>query len=461
MKQLFYVLSFLVVMLMASCTDGSHREFNHLLIELAGQDEEISGQDWKKIQNYLQSNQDHFEDFFEDGHLKVSEVEAYITDFFAKRRPPKHIRFVGINGEALKFHIFVERSGSMTAYDSPNGDGSFRSAIMAMENSISGKVRVDSIGDKGYTDYRKIFDEMLNRTQGDEVSILVTDMIYSVKDMEGVNPQKVFNEAQEMVRSVFKDAVKDKAMLVVRMNGSYNGPYYSYDNSVKTFNGRRPYYIIVITSNSNMEQLTTDPDYRTFADFRSLKGYENMCLFTASPIYSPYCSFLLGGKGLAGHFRPARGQEDAVTRLTDVEPDKDKGYVQLTLAVDLKGMLTDADYLTDIRHYQLISDDGIKLKAIRPITASDRTPAEKKYLGTATHLFVLTVPKVTHEQSLKIRLLNQLPAWTQQGSTDNDLVPDNATTFGLNPLLQGIYGSYNRNAGDTPAYFELNLNIDN
>lgn len=165
MKQLFYVLSFLVVMLLASCTDSSHRDFNHLLVELAGQDEEISGQDWKKIQNYLQANQDHFEDFFEDGRLKVSEVEAYITDFFAKRRPPKHIRFVGINGETLKFHIFVERSGSMMAYDSPDGDGSFRSAIMAMENSISGKVKVDSIGDKGYTDYRKIFDEMLNRTQ--------------------------------------------------------------------------------------------------------------------------------------------------------------------------------------------------------------------------------------------------------------------------------------------------------
>ena len=33
-------------------------------------------------------------------------------------------------------------------------------------------------------------------------------------------------------------------------------------------------------------------------------------------------------------------------------------------------------------------------------------PAEKKYLSTATHLFVLSAKEISHEQEVKIRLIN-------------------------------------------------------
>ena len=449
-----------LALLAVSCTDGAKKDFGRLLVELADSDRTIDAGDWQKITDYLDRNKAHFKDFYNNGQLDADEVEEYINDFFEHRRPSKHITFQGVGGKQPSFHIYLERSGSMQPYDSRDGDGTFRAAVMALQNNLPGASTVDSVGEKGYTDFRQIFDNILNRTTDDQVSILVTDLIYSVRDMQGVNPQRVFSEIAGMTNAVFKGEVKRRSLLVVRMMGSYNGPYYSYDNTVKTYTGRRPYYIIIVASNANMTRLTHDSALRTFADVERMRGYDNMCLMAADDIYHPYCSFLLSNRDVRGRFRPERGQDSQICSLTGVQADRNSGDIQLTLVVDLSDMFVDHRYLTDVRNYVVEADDDVRIKQIRPINKSDMTPAEKKYLGTATHIFVLQMPAVSHHQDVKIKLVNRLPQWVAASSTDNDLTPDGITTFGLKYLLGGIYDSYARNAEGDHKYFELELKLD-
>lgn len=459
MKHIAYVAFLALTLSVASCGNGSRKEFNKLLLELADADQTIDGNDWQKIADFLDRNKAHFKEFYDHGQIDVDDVEGYISDFFEHRRPSKHIAFQGIGAKQPTFHIYVERSGSMTPYDSRDGDGSFRAAIMALQNNLPGTATIDSVGEKGYTNFQQIFDQILNRTNEDQVSILVTDLIYSVKDMQGVNPQRVFSEIEGMTNAVFKSEVKNKSMLVVRMMGSYNGPYYSYDNSVKPFAGRRPYYIIIVASNTNMVRLTHDATLRTFADMERMRGYDNMCLMTANDIYKPYYSLLLSNRDVRGRFRPERGQDTQIRSLTGVEPDRNSGDIQLALAVDLSHLLIDQHYLTDVSNYEVKADDDVRIKEIRKIEKADMTPAEKKYLGTATHIFVLQAASIGHGQEVEIKLLNRMPQWIGAASTDNDLTPDANTTFGLKYLLGGIYDSYNRNADDH-YYFELELELD-
>lgn len=459
MKHIAYVALLALTLSVASCGNGSRKEFNKLLLELADADQTIDGNDWQKIADFLDRNKAHFKEFYDHGQIDVDDVEDYISDFFEHRRPSKHIAFQGIGAKQPTFHIYVERSGSMTPYDSRDGDGSFRAAIMALQNNLPGTATIDSVGEKGYTNFQQIFDQILNRTNEDQVSILVTDLIYSVKDMQGVNPQRVFSEIEGMTNAVFKSEVKNKSMLVVRMMGSYNGPYYSYDNSVKPFAGRRPYYIIIVASNTNMVRLTHDATLRTFADMERMRGYDNMCLMTANDIYKPYYSLLLSNRDVRGRFRPKRGQDTQIRSLTGVEPDRNSGDIQLALAVDLSHLFIDQRYLTDVSNYEVKADDDVRIKEIRKIEKADMTPAEKKYLGTATHIFVLQAASIGHGQEVEIKLLNRMPQWIGAASTDNDLTPDANTTFGLKYLLGGIYDSYNRNADDH-YYFELELELD-
>lgn len=450
----------LVAVLAVSCGDKSQKQFNRLLLELANQDETIDGDDWQQIEQFLDANKAHFGQMYVDGQISEKAVEDYITDFFAHRRPAKEIRYVGIGGGELSFRIYMERSGSMTPYDSPQGDGSFRAAVMALKNHLPGKVEEESIGEAGYTDFRAIFDSLLNKTSRGHISVLVTDLIYSVKDMQGVNPQRVFNEMSGMINAVFKEKVAEKAMLVVKMNGSYDGPYYSYDNSMRQFHGHRPYYIIVMGDNESILRLTEDKELRAFADFSSLRSYENMYLFEARELYRPYYSLLLSNDDIRGRFKPKQGQADRITAIRSAEVDPNSGDMQLAVAVDLSHMLIDSGYLTNPANYLVSSEDTVKIKEIRPITPKDATPAEKKYLSTATHIIVLSVGKLSRNQKVSLRLLNKLPAWVQESSSDNDLQPDGRTTFGLRYLMEGIYDSYKRATEGTPQYFDIELNIE-
>lgn len=481
----------LVVLVVSGCGNRAKKDLNHLLMELAGTDHTIDHDDWMTLENYLDGQKANFPEFYVDGKLDADEVREYIEDFFSHRRDAMKIDFSGMAVEPLKVNFYLERSGSMIAYDSPAGDGSFKAAIVQMLNNLPGnnadhKIYVvnssinaypkgvdqfvkDSnifeatkgIGDPSFTDFGAIFDKILNSTKDDELSILVTDMIYSTKDMTGVNPKKVFAEAQGMTNSVFKSEVKKKSMLIVKMMGSYNGLYYPYNSPSKgvPYNGKRPYYIVIVGNNENIARLTQDENYEAFAQLSRLRGYENMYLFETDDVYEPYYSLLLSHPQIRGRFQPERGQGTQVTKLEGLKTDRNSGDIRLVLAVDLSKMLIADEYLTDVSNYVVDADDAVTIKEIRPINKSDVTPAERKYAQSATHLFVLSVKEPKHGQKVRIKLLNRMPRWIAASSNDNDARVDGTTTFGLKYLLQGIYDSYRRNSDGEPYYFEMDLNF--
>lgn len=488
----FTLLFLFSISLLISCRKGSYRELDKLIVSLASEDKVIDVNDWKEITTLIENNKEEMSDFYEDDKLKENAVIDYITNLLQNRRPAVAVSFIGVgNAKDLSIKLYLERSGSMVAYDAPQGDGSFKAALVQLLNSLptkqsSNKLYVvnssineypngfdkflsdtnifdatKGLGDPSYTDFRAIFNTILQQTKQNELSILVTDMIYSTKDMAGINPQKVFAEAQGMTQAVFNDVVKSKSMLVIRLQSSYNGQYYTYKSptiGVK-YNGKRPYYIVIVGDNNVMKRLTADANYRSFATFTNLKGYQQTYLFATSSLYQPFYSLLLNNPSIRGRFRPERGEERTITKIEDVEVDENSGELQLALAVNLKDMLIDPSYATDKNNYEIISDDKIVLKSIKPLKVSDLSSAEKRYASYATHLFILTCKGITHDQKVKIRLLNNLPNWVEQASNDNDEVVDANTTFGLKYLLQGIYNGYKKNTNGVPSYFDLDLNI--
>jgi len=243
------------------------------------------------------------------------------------------------------------------------------------------------------------------------------------------------------------------------MMGSYNGLYYPYNSPSKgvAYNGKRPYYIVIVGNNENIARLTQDENYEAFALLSRLRGYENMYLFETDDVYEPYYSLLLSHPQIRGRFQPERGQGTQVTKLEGLKQDRNSGDIRLVLAVDLSKMLIADEYLTDVNNYVVDADDAVTIKEIRPITKSDVTPAERKYIQSATHLFVLSANELKHDQEVEIKLLNRLPQWIEASSNDNDTKVDGSTTFGLKYLLQGIYNSYRKNSDGEPYYFEMEL----
>lgn len=483
------ILTLLLTVFWGSCADRSKGELNKLLLDVADADGDISSGDWQELSAFFETNRAHYPEFYDGDELNVEYVKNYVTEFFADRRPPKEITFSGVVGKQVVVDFYLERSGSMTGYDNADVDGAFKAAIVGMMNKVPDNVSrlfivngtvneypegtskflqdndifeaTKGIGDPSYTDFREIFDILLNKTGNNSLSVLFSDMIYSTRDMQGINPQKVFSEAKGMTNAVFKEPSANRSMLVVKLNGMFSGQYYSYNNAVSRYRGNRPFYVVMVADNSVMSRLANDKELGALAKVETLPGYENMYLFASPDIFKPHYTLLLSHPSIRGRFRTVRGQQEAITNIDDVEIDRNSGDIQLVLAADLSGVLADSRSLLNPANYKVSADDEVVIQQITPIDEhKDLTAAEKKYAGNATHLFILRMKSFTNDQEISISLRNVLPEWVSQTSIDDDTTPDAHSTFAFGYLMQGIYDAYTRNVKGEPAYFTMTLKLE-
>lgn len=486
-------LLFMTAFIFSGCKGGSKDEFNKLIVELAGDDADISSEDWEKITKFIDENKAHLSSFCNDDEINYKAVEKYITDYFADRRPPLQITFANSKtSQPLHINFYIERSGSMIPYDAPQGDGTFKAAIVKMLNAaqseggqnkvfvVNSKITpypegmdkflsdgnifesTKGLGDASFTDFALIFNKILNNTASGEISVLVSDMIYSTKKMNGVNPQKIFNEIRGMITSVIgKGNARKKWIEIVKMSGSYNGLYYSYDSpsTGQAYNGKRPYYIMIVGNEDDMKRMFADKQYAGMLQFKMFDGFCQQYLFSPKGDINPFYTLLLSGNDIRGRFEPDHGQDEQITSISGVEADRNSGDIRLDLAVDLSRIPIDESYLTDKNNYIIESDDAIKIKEIRPIKKDDLGESGRKLSGKVSHVIVLEMKQVRREQEVKIKLRNNLPEWIRNSSNNNDRVPDATTTFGFKYLMQGIYDSMAKYSDGTPCFFTIKLKI--
>lgn len=403
--------------------------------------------------------------------------------------------------EPLRVNFYLERSGSMTPYDSPRGDGSFKAAFVSMLNSVPGDANrlyivndsiyrypkgirqfisddnifasSKGIGDPSYTDFQRIFQAILENTEKNEISVLFTDMIYSVKTMEGTNPRKIFSDATGMISSVFKQRVGDMSLLVVQMQGSYDGAYYPYNSpfSGQQYTGVRPYYIIVAGNRQAMKRLEADDRYAAFCDFTRLKGYRDMYLYQlfgngsgSDKAFIPYSEFMLSHEEIRGRFKP---DSDNLNCVTGLEADKETGNVRLALAVDLGRKFILASVLTNPANYA-IDRKGVKIEKIISIDKTKLSKPERNRALSATHIFILKVSDIASKEEVTISLPDKLADWIGESNSDDDTnlsgTKFSKTTFGLKYILEGIYDSYRRTSVNSgwgePCYFKIKLILE-
>ena len=498
MRRIFNIAFAVAIMLplVTACTDSSKKELASLVRELAEDDATIDSDDWRKIIDFMDANKAHMKEFYKDGKPDEEAVKEYIRKLFSKGKDQKEITFWGkADKKFLTVKFYLERSGSMVNYDSPQTAGEFKKAIVKMLNSLPSEnddntifvvndavykypksykefvkdnnifKTTEGIGDPKYTDFGLILDSILNKNESNELSILVSDMIYSTRDLATVNKQKVLNETEGVANAVFKEKAKCKSMLIMKMSGTYSGNYYPYNtpSNGKEYHGKRPYYVLIVGDNDDIARLTNDPQYAAFAKFGELEGFEHKYLFDASDAYKPFYTVMLRGKESRGEFRPTKGQTERITSIEDVKADRNSDDLQIEVAVNLGSMLIENDYLTNPKNYLVKSDDPIEIKSIRAIGSDDRNSNNKKYLDKATHIITLKMSAMKQDQEVSIRLLNRLPEWIAESSSEDDTnfaaadFPN--TTFGLKYLLQGIYDSYKKLSDGEPYYFDLKLKM--
>jgi hypothetical protein len=465
-------------------------------------DGRIDKQEWGGLKSFLGQDKRHERQFFTGDSLNEEKLRAYIRHYAAGLRPPlTRLQFPEAQEKPLSLLFYLERSGSMEAYDAPGCKGEFKSAIVDLLNHFPAGEGHDNlvyvvndgvydypgsyndfikntnifastrgIGNPQWTDFAAIFDSVLVRSQGDRLNILVSDLIYSPKSAVGVNVNKLFGEAKGLTSNVFHPYVeKGIGTVVLKMRASYDGKYYPYDspNRGLIYRGDRPYYFVIVGDNKALKRIFTEPEYRAFSDFGKLNGFEDEYAFmpdATSPL--PFYSIVVGSKDNKGTFRLQKdvNPADRAIAIDNLKPDRNSGDCRLSVAMDLSGVIADGAYKCNPANYHIESADSFRILGITPLTQAMKDAADphvRKYLGSATHLMLLQTGGITQNQTVKLSLLNHIPDWIRASSTDDDRKLQAAdfpsTTFALKYLMQGIYDAYYPVGQPSYARFELSI----
>lgn len=392
----------------------------------------------------------------------------------------------------LDLKFYLERSGSMIAFDANSTKGDFKKSVAQMLNSFPYTAENDStaiyivndgvypfkgnikdflskrdffkstegIGNPSYTDFTKIFEMIFENQQEYTVSVLVSDLIYSVKGQETVNPQKLLAEAKSLTANVFKSH-PNGGVWIVKFIGDYNGSYYPYNSPAKgiSYSGDRSYYAMVFASNKGVETLCEDPTYKEFYHFSALPGYQDMFFFTSDK-YDPAYSVLRKGFGKKGEYHKDREEKGSIHSIKDLKATHGEP-ICIPVAVDLSSVPMSSSYKTDIFNYTVASEADFEIESIQPIDGN-ADASVKEYCPGATHIILLETDEKPRNETITITMNYRLPRWITQSSSsdDSDIHSDtfSHTTFAFEAMMQGIFNAYVP-AGTTATLFTLPIKI--
>jgi len=308
------------------------------------------------------------------------------------------------------------------------------------------------------SDHKFIFSNAIENATGSNLSIVVTDGIYSTPDgnvdVVGIEIEKSFEGAlnENKIETV-----------VIKLSSNYKGTYYTESEceNVK-INQERPYYILLFGSKN-----TIDDALENLIQIDRLPGYKNYARFFITEDINVDYTILSQGEEKKGSFRRVGRGQGLITEIEDAERS-DRGnnrYLQFGIGVDFKNLSVPESYLMDETNYEIDGSTGYSIQEIILVSDLNNSSRTYNYINSIsekinpTHIIVVRAEtKATGK--LEIELENILPKWIKNTGIENDCdVLDNTTqTFAFDNLISGISNAY-ENINDSDEYLELKLNI--
>lgn len=413
------------------------------------------------------------------GDINVPALQRLVNEVGASLRPPMTWNISAYGRQPLTLTVYFERSGSMTPYDTKGGAGQLKKAVNDLINVFPGdKVAIHIVNDNIYpysgtvdsflqdrdiyattagvgnaatTDFKLIFEKILAAQDRHNVSVLVTDMIYSPADTRQLSTEKIFNEENSLATAIFK-RYHGKSVIVNKMQGDYHGKYYPYNGAAFTYHGSRPFYLIVIADADVLNRMATDARYDRFLH---PQGVTHAYRFNQDATQVDF-NVVPDWRDNAGRFRMSH--DDNAT-LTHCQGDRLTGVLSFTIAANLAPLHKEKDFLLDPASYEVKSMSGFTL-TVREITPADITNNNRAFLEGKTHLLTLTGKLNTSRDVVAVAVRNDYPLWIAQSTALSDLNPAEpsfaTTTFGLDHFLSGVQTAF---AGGAQRYASITINL--
>ena len=397
-----------------------------------------------------------------------------------------------------KVNIYIENSGSMDGF--VNGITDFKSTIgkllaklkyyydednvqiFFIRNDKANKqnpketINVVKACEANISDFataidlnlNNIFKELLNRTDENTITILFSDCIYSIGKGGVVD---LLNHEQWTTYDAFLTHSKKNngslATTIIKMKSGFKGKYYPYtgDSNSFQYNGELPYYICALAN----QEIIADFNRKIKLGKGEFEGYDNKYILAHSESTNLYYSVLMATEN-KGRFKPNRqyNSQTYIHGIKDINLKTNKRTgdpFTFAVALDMKNVDVEEDYLLDTRNYTLTEDNFrvVKVKKVDKgfVNANDW---QKTKDGNPTHILVVEAKDMHWTKvELGIALKKQVPGWIEECNILDDTKPSNlegGKSFGLKFWIHGISEAYEEIYPEDKNYYQVKIYID-
>lgn len=474
-------ISFLVV-----CQSNDPLEQN---IKDLYQDKEFNCTDFDQLVNYLEAQKSsrRFSKYFADGRLDKRMVISLVEKTLNTSLPDllNCNSEVDVKPSTEKVNVFIENSGSMDGYVEGITDyEAVLSDIIIEANHYYGKERISvnfitdkpyptkinnissffksldpkrapfNIGNKSVSELNELFKIVLDSTAKNDISIFVSDCIYSLDKSSSTVNGLMFQ--QSLTKAVFLDKSKEfpVSAYLLQLYSSFTGNYYNHSNSKVKLNGAsRPYYIWILGEDSMLKEFLSKLKPKQY------KGFTNSYFMTANAGDSVMFEVLASTNKL-GKSRFHR--RDKAT-LENVELSNN--IFQFSFAADLSDY-PDEISLLDKKLYKITP--SFELVSIEPIPENNQPTLVKASDWTKignkgySHVFTVKTEINNFPSDFHLAFVSKIPSWVSRHSTDDDtdILKNLDKTFGLKYLVAGVQSAFETLNGTKENTFSINLKLN-
>lgn len=318
------------------------------------------------------------------------------------------------------------------------------------------------------TNLNNIFKELLNRTDGNTISILFSDCIYSIGS--GGVEDLLSHEKWTTYDAFLTHSKKNNGSLattIVKMKSGFNGKYYPYtgDRNCFPYKGELPYYICVLAN----QEILADFNNKIKLGKGEIDGYDNKYVLAHSESANLYYSVLTATEN-KGRFKQNRNCSSSSyvhgIKDIDLKPNKHSGApFTFAVALDMKNIDVEEDYLLDTRNY-VLTEDNFKVVKVERLEKSivNATDWQRIKDSNPTHLVVVEAKDMHWTNvDLGIALKKQVPGWIEECSILDDTQSsklEGGKSFGLKFWIHGISEAYEEIYPEDKNYYQVFININ-
>lgn len=310
-----------------------------------------------------------------------------------------------------------------------------------------------NIANNKSSEFHKIFEKIAGYTNENDISIFVSDCLFSfspeeVRKNNNINLENI-TTLRSNIQSVFQDLnSRNFGVSIFGFYSNFDGQYFTYQNNKRYIkNEKRPFYVWIIAK-SDVLQLFED------------KLKENKSLF-------PYVEELHFGSNnqitdcmiMFSMFKGAKFRtKEPYNSITEVNETPFEFLIALNLT-SLDSLCKDTSYL--MNNLIIKTSNSIKAEIISVTNSSGecKNAEEKNRAVNYTHFVKIKVNEMISKcDSIQISMESKLPEWYKDWSTMDDSKKENNLnkTWGFSEFVGGVITAYQLTEKDNNC---INVNI--